>query len=577
MSATVQASSRPRSRIQQLGALPLINRVIERLQLKETIDAFIPEDRREKVRPTLTLLLLLRNLLISRQPLYRIPSWAQSFVPGLLGLPPDADKYLNDDRIGRSLDKLFRSDFRSFITKIVVRAVVEFGLDLSQIHNDSTAQRFIGLYPEADGSLSRGKETHRITYGHPKKDGRPDLKQLLYILTTTSDGHVPIWVSVDHGNTADVSTHIRTWNSVRKITGTADFLYVSDCKLCSDENFAHIHQNGGKFLTVLPANWKEHKRFHELLRAGHEVAWEEVTIKKSKRRKKDPDIVYRGYQCPDGLHQGYRLMWFWSSQKEADDRAVRDRRIQRAQAELQAIRERIGEKGSHLTSREKIMSAAQKVLRERNVEEYLKVDVVTVETEHKKKTGPGRPGPDSTYFMEKKEQHALQWELDALALQREAASDGIFPLVTNDKKLSLLEALDAYKGQPMIEKRFEQLKTVFNLRPVLLQNHLRIEAFLIVYFLVLLVESLIEREARNLMEEAGIKELPIYAEGRPCTAPTARSLFDLFESVHRIQLIDKNGRVVDQFYGEFSDAQLAVLEMYGISAKDYMTADERPT
>ena len=574
MSAVVKDTDLPDVEPLSIGALPLLNRFIERLRLQETIAKHVPADKREKIEPALTLLVLLRNLLISRRPLYEIPDWAASFDPGLLGLPLEADKYLNDDRLGRSLDKLFRADFMTLITEVVTIAVDEYDLDLSQIHNDATAQRFIGQYPDADGSPAYGHETHCITYGHPKKDGRPDLKQLLYILTTTADGGVPIWVNIDHGNTADVSTHIRTWKAVRKITGTSNFLYVADCKLCSDENLAFIDQNKGRFLTVLPANWIEHRQFHELIRE-QDVAWEDVVIKKSKRRKDDPPIVYRGYEPAEGMHQGYRILWFWSSQKEADDRAARDRSLQRAQNELQEIRKRIGQPYSRLTTREKIMDAAQKVLRERKVDKWLKIEVVTTQTQDKRKTGPGRPGPQSTYVMETKVNHTLQWQIDALELQKEARSDGIFPLITNDKKTSMLEALEAYKYQPMIEKRFEQLKTVFNLRPVLLQNHLRIEALFILYFLVLLVETLIERETRKLMKKRGIKELPIYAEGKDSRAPTARCLFDLFEKVQRFKLVNAHGQVVGNRYGKLTESQLKVLDLHGISEKDYLTAADR--
>jgi transposase len=231
MSVVIKNTPLPEVEPVSIGALPLLNRFIERLRLRQTIAKHVPADKRDKIEPAVTLLLLLRNLLISRRPLYEIPGWAASFDHGLLGLPPEGQKYLNDDRIGRSLDKLFRSDFFSIITEVVVTAVDEYDLSLRQIHNDATAQRFIGQYPAADGSEAYGHETHRITYGHPKKDGRTDLKQLLYILTTTADGGVPIWVNIDHGNTADVSTHIRTWKAVRKVTGTSDFLYVADCNL----------------------------------------------------------------------------------------------------------------------------------------------------------------------------------------------------------------------------------------------------------------------------------------------------------------------------------------------------------
>lgn len=55
---------------------------------------------------------------------------------------------------------------------------------------------------------------HRITFGH-NKDHRPDLKQLLRVLTTSADGTVPVWRSVDHGNTTDDRTHVDTWNFLR--------------------------------------------------------------------------------------------------------------------------------------------------------------------------------------------------------------------------------------------------------------------------------------------------------------------------------------------------------------------------
>lgn len=49
------------------------------------------------------------------------------------------------------------------------------------------------------------------------------------MLTTTADGGVPIWSHVDHGNTSDDGTHIATWDTLRQLTGTTDFLYVADC------------------------------------------------------------------------------------------------------------------------------------------------------------------------------------------------------------------------------------------------------------------------------------------------------------------------------------------------------------
>ncbi len=55
-------------------------------------------------------------------------------------------------------------------------------------------------------------------------------------------------------------------------------------------------------------------------------------------------------------------------------------------------------------------------------------------------------------------------------MRREALCDGLFPLMTNEEKLSLKEALLKYKYQPFVEKRHEQLKSVFGVTPMWLKN-----------------------------------------------------------------------------------------------------------
>ena len=80
--------------------------------------------------------------------------------------------------------------------------------------------------------------------------------------------------------------------------------------------------------------------------------------------------------------------------------------------------------------------------------------------------------------------------------------------------LSELDLLLAYKQQPTIERRFEQLKTDFVVAPVYLKEVSRIQALLCVYFFVLLVESLLERELRRAMEREGDRE-PAAVPGRP--------------------------------------------------------------
>ena len=67
-----------------------------------------------------------------------------------------------------------------------------------------------GAYAQTEEERQvRGQPTLAITYGH-SKDHRPDLKQLLFILTVSEDGGVPIYFTSASGNTSDDTTHRAT-------------------------------------------------------------------------------------------------------------------------------------------------------------------------------------------------------------------------------------------------------------------------------------------------------------------------------------------------------------------------------
>jgi len=65
----------------------------------------------------------------------------------------------------------------------------------------------------------------------------------------------------------------------------------------------------------------------------------------------------------------------------------------------------------------------------------------------------------------------------------------------------------------------------------------RIQALLCLYFLVLLVQALLERELRRAMARYQVESLPLYPEGRACRHPTTPQLIELFENVQRHVLV----------------------------------------
>ena len=146
------------------------------MRLDEFLRSYLPRsDRRCRIAPTLGISLLLKNVLLSREPLYGIGEWAARFVPDALGFADSQLPSLNDDRIGRCLDRLFQSDITSLVLALVAHVIKEFDVDLDELHNDSTTITFHGAYTDAGNEEMRGKRTRMaITWGY-NKDHRPDL------------------------------------------------------------------------------------------------------------------------------------------------------------------------------------------------------------------------------------------------------------------------------------------------------------------------------------------------------------------------------------------------------------------
>jgi transposase len=197
------------------------------------------------------------------------------------------------------------------ITRHVVR---RFNLDLSELHNDSTTIRFFGQYDDFEQpQIRRGKTTAAIRQGH-SKDHRSDLKQLLYILTVTDDGGVPVYFTTDDGDKHDDQTHIPTWDLLCQLTGRTDFLYIADCKLASAENLAHIKGKHGRFLTILPKNRSESRAMMDkLLDDTKSLRW--VLLYEVKDAEGVLQHRFQTLREEQLTADGYRLLWIHSMVK----------------------------------------------------------------------------------------------------------------------------------------------------------------------------------------------------------------------------------------------------------------------
>ncbi|UCE47648.1 MAG: IS1634 family transposase [Phycisphaerales bacterium] len=549
-----------------VGALPILNRIIQRMKLEEFLRGYLPrEDGRTRLSTARGILVLVKNILISRQPIYGVGEWAARYAPDLLGLAAAEVGLLNDDRMGRCLEKLFDCEHGSLVLALVVHVVDEFQVALDALHNDGTTVSFFGAYQRAARErIQRGRKTLAITFGH-SKDHRPDLKQLLYVLTVAQDGAVPVYFTAASGNVTDDTTHRRTWDVLCELVGRRDFLYVADSKLATRANLGHIHRNGGRFISVLPRTRKEDADFRKRM-LREQVTWQSLLEKTNE----EGNVVDRISVCgePSVTAEGYRLLWYHGTRKAELDAAARADAIERALGQLAELREKLRSPRTRYQQKAKVHKAVDEIFQSCGVRRWILVRIEEVEQESYRQEKPGRPAKQTRYVKRVKRRFDLAYEIDTVKLAEDRATDGIFPLVTNVDAMSELEVLQHYKKQPLLEKRFSQLKTDFEVAPVYLKEVRRIQALLCVYFFVLLAEALLERELRQAMEREGIEALPMYPEGRPCRCPTARRLIDLFEPVQRHTLaIGKKAPVI--MVTELSRLQRRLLKLLGLPAKDY--------
>jgi hypothetical protein len=109
-------------------------------------------------------------------------------------------------------------------------------------------------------------------------------------------------------------------------------------------------------------------------------------------------------------------------------------------------------------------------------------------------------------------------------------------LITNTA-LPAGEVLKKYKSQPFLEKRMYTQKTVLEVAPVFLKKEKRIEAMLFLYFVALMIVSLIERKIRMNMVRENIEKLPILPQGMNSKKPTWNNLRYFYRNVHYSQII----------------------------------------
>lgn len=532
-------------RSRRQGALPLVDQFLQRLGLQPLLSPHIAHPHYRDA-----LELLVKSVLLCPNALYRIQAWAQEYDPAWR--PPGQ---FDDDTLGRALERLFEADRASLMTSLIVRALKTFTIQTDQIHNDSTSVKFCGAYEHQEPraiQLRRGCS----------KDHRPDLKQLVYCLSVSADGAVPVHFKTYAGNQADDPTHWETWQCLCQILQRKDFLYVADSKLCVKETLLRMDQNQGRFITILPRTRAEWGAFADQA-AQQTVVWEALWQRRALRKRQRREL----FELATGSWRtldGFVLYWYRSSEKRLRDAQERQSRLEAAQQKLQRLNER---RGRGPKTEPAVRRAAQNIVARYHVESLVEFDLKLEDKLQVTQKTLRQPTRQIIRQRVVKPVPVISTHINSLALTRAEAMDGTFPLVTNTC-LSALEVLHKYKYQPHLEKRHFLNKSTLAISPVFLKNNVRIEALMFVYFIAQLLAALMERTLRQNMTRLGIKSIPSLPEGRHSKTPTFAHILDTFANRSKEELYDHESHLQSSVQ-PLSELQQLMLRLLDIDAAVY--------
>jgi transposase len=133
--------------IQNLDHLGIIAGIIDSIGLVEIINELIGQEAGEKISPGhVVKAMILNGLGFVSSPLYMFPKFFEDKpCEHLIGKGVKAE-YLNDDKLGRVMDKLFIKGLTEIFLAISSQAIKEFNISLKSAHLDSTSLHLHGEY-----------------------------------------------------------------------------------------------------------------------------------------------------------------------------------------------------------------------------------------------------------------------------------------------------------------------------------------------------------------------------------------------------------------------------------------------
>lgn len=439
-----------------LGRSPLVLPLLRMLGLRRVVDEEVPMQRQRHLTHGQALEALVTHIVDSlgkkRVPLYHLETWMdRSGVAFCYGVE---SSHFNDDRMGDALDA-FLPHAGEVLQTVSVNLLSHFEPVVGAIHHDLTSVLFTGEY--------EGSET--ITHGYNSQGSQE--KQINVGLDVVGSEGLVVWGQPLPGNENGIGTFPAAVEQVSRLLGGNRQLFVTDRIFATFENLWGLRQQGHHFVSPLrrqhvPAGWIEavpEAEFHLLKYHSQQEPQNRYWVAERPLTLKPP----KGFAATELV---VRALIIRSERKTRDDREGREKALQKIEGRLRQIQSYLNQR--RYARREYVQQQVRAALKP-PFGQYVHWEV---------------SGEDG--------QLSLRWWRDEEALAEREKLDGKYVVVTDLWDEDAETVFGWHKEQHVVESRHRNIKTDLVLRPVWLQNEKRIEAFLYLYVMALMVYSLIE-------------------------------------------------------------------------------------
>ncbi len=539
--------------VQDIDHLGLIAGIVDEIGIVEIIDRLLGTHPLEEVSAGHVVKALILNCLgFLTAPLYL---FSQFFVgkatEHLIG-PGVKPESLNDSRIGRVLDQLYKKGLSHVFVEIALAAVKRFGVSIKQAHLDGSSMCVQGQYlndqPETNSTSAEAEENAEpvpieITHGY-SRDYRPDLKQFTLAMITSGDGDVPLYLRVGNGNDADQAVFTEVIAEFQQQWKAAQpEVYVADAALYNEENLEALGKT--PWISRVPATIAEAQRLMQTLPS------EMFTISCS-------DNYALAEVC--STYAGVQQRWLvvQSKSRQQADLKQLDKRIAKAKTkQAKALKEL----SAHPFACETDALVAAKTLAKK-----LKYHRLT-DIEVQLKRNYERPGRPRKGESPKRYTYHLQatLALNEAAVEAHRTQAGRFILATNlldEQRWPNETILQEYKNQQSCERGFRFLKDpLFFASRLFVKLPQRVAALAMIMGLCLLVYSIGQRQLRSSLAEAN-ETIP-NQRAQPTERPTLRWVLQCFQSVHLVWVDGRKWSI------KLNDSQKHILRFLGSACQKY--------